>query len=250
MRIQYCWLSGLVLGLALLAPASTAQTPPTCNDHFTKSTTLSQSVADAYAAMSAKDAAKQAALLPALETQLNALPATEIKAEVCATHINAYTTYQFNDLTALRSRGLATGFPAELPLVKQPDLNHAVLAYAVGWIKYEQGAWDAALAAFTKGLAMFPHDVNLQQEYVATLLQLKRYKDVVTYTDKMLTDANGMDDENRAKTYHARGVALYASADNAAALDALAAALKYQNTDEIQATQKVILDAQAKAKPN
>ena len=91
-----------------------------------------QSVANAFKAMTAGDKATQAAILPALQAQFNGLLPYEIRPEICnANHINAYTDYQFFQLSTLRAQGVDTGFPANLPLVKQPNLNHSALAYTV-----------------------------------------------------------------------------------------------------------------------
>ena len=204
----------------------------------------------AYTAMQAGSSTEYAKLLPAMEALLNALPAAEIKAEACdGNHINAYTVQQFVALTTLKSRGIATGFPADLPIVKQPDLNQASLAYSVGWMKYELKNFEGALAAFTKGLAMFPNDPSLQQEYVATLAQLQRYGDLIAYADKVLADGSAMDDKARAKIYSARAVAQYGQGDLKGAIDMLGVSLKYQNTTETQSLLKRIQDALA-AKPN
>ncbi|HVY20034.1 MAG TPA: tetratricopeptide repeat protein, partial [Bauldia sp.] len=175
-------------------------------------------------------------ILPVIEAELDALPATEIKAESCTDHINAYTLAQFIELSTLRAHGVATGFPDDLPIVKQPDLNQLSLAYAVGWIRYEQGDFDGALAAYGKGLVMFPHSVELQNEYAATLIQLNRPEDVVTFVDKVLGDTYDLDDVARAKMFAARGVALNLEGQTADAIDALTVAQRYNSTDDVQAT--------------
>lgn len=232
----------ILAGLAALAPAAVAQ--DSCNAHFTRSVAIGPLVTQAYTAMSAKNAADFTNLLPALESEFNALPASEIKPETCdGNHINAYTIHQFTELSVLKARGLATGFPAGLPIVKQPDLNHAGLAYAVGWIKYEQNDFDGAIAAYAKGLAMFPHDIALQQEYLAALMQLARYADVISFADKILSDGTTMDDATRAKAYKARAVAQYAQGDLTGADEMVGVSLKYANTTETQDLQTQIRDA-------
>lgn len=247
MRIITRVMTALIVAITCATP-SLAQ--DSCNAHFTRSQAMGPIVGQAYTAMQAKSAADYTKLLPAMEKELNALPAAEIKAEACdGNHINAYTVQQYVTLTTLKSRGVAAGFPADLPIVKQPDLNHSVLAYAVGWMKYEQSDFEGALAAFTKGLAMFPYDAGLQQEYVATLVQLKRNADVIAYADKVLADGTAMDDQGRAKIYSARAIAQYSQGDLKGAVDMLGVSLKYNNTTETQTLQKQIQDALA-AKPN
>lgn len=235
----------LLLGLSSVAPAASAQ--DSCNAHFTRSSGLTTLVSDAYAAMSAKTSADYVRLLPGLEKELNALPAAEIKPEVCdGNHINAYTVHQYAELSALKAHGVPTGFPADLPIVKQPDLNQAGLAYAVGWIKYEQSDFAGAQAAYAKGLALFPHDVALQQENLAVLMQLARYADVIAFADKILTDGTAMDDVTRGKSYSARGLALYSQGDLKGADDMMGVSLKYNNIADTQTMQATIRDALAK----
>lgn len=247
MRIYTRVLTTLVVATACTAPAFAQDS---CNAHFTRSQSFGAILSPAYTAMQARSSAEYAKLLPALEKELDALPATEIKAEACdGNHVNAYTVQQYVALTTLKSRGAATGFPAELPIVKQPDLNHSSLAYSVGWMKYEQNDFEGALAAYTKGLAMFPYDASLQQEYVATLAQLKRYGDLIAYADKVLADSSAMDDQVRAKIYSARAIAQYGQGDLKGAADMLGVSLKYNNTSETQNFLKQIQDALA-AKPN
>ncbi len=51
---------------------------------------------------------------------------------------------------------------------------------------------------------MFPHDPDLQNEYLATLLQLNRPAHVVSDTERVLANGFDMSDANRAKVYKAR----------------------------------------------
>jgi tetratricopeptide (TPR) repeat protein len=230
-------LPAVVLGLAGLAPAASAQAV-SCDAYFSQSSAMSAVVGTAFDAIRAKDAKAQAAALPAIEKELAKLQAAEVKPEVCnGNHINAYTSEQYARLSYLRARGI-NDFPAELPLVKQPTLNQANLAYAVGWIKYEQGNFDGALAAYEKGLAMFPGNLDLINEKLATLLQLSRNSDVQAYADAVLNDVFDMTDETRAKIYHARGAALFALKDWAGAEGTLSIAQRYNYTDDVESMLK------------
>jgi len=222
-----------VLGLAIMATPALAKAD-TCESYFATSRSISDLLNDAYNAMQAKDTAQQAALLPKLDAALNAIPATEIAAETCDNHINAYTSYQFTELSLLREKGVDSGFSTTLPLVKQPDLNQTSLAYAVGWIKYEQEDYDGALAAYGKGLAMTPHNHELQQEYLSTLVELGRYQDVVDFADKVLTGTFDLDDTSRGKVYAARGVALAGLDKKDEAKEALTIAQKYNYSDDVK----------------
>lgn len=221
-----------LLGLALGAPAAAGAT--TCDGYFEASRSMANGLSSAFDAMNTKDSAAQAAVLPQLDAALNALPATEIKPETCADHINAYTSYQYTQLSLMRANGIDTGFSTDLPLVKQPDLNHASLAYAVGWIKYEKADYNGALAAYDKGLKMLPHNHELQQEYVATLVQLGRYQDVVATAEKILNDTFDLDDASRGKLYAARGIALVSLDKTDEAKDSLTVAQRYNYTDDVQ----------------
>lgn len=240
-------LSACVILIAGLGMASGAMAADSCDSYFTRSQALGPLLTPALTAMTSKDAAAQKAALPGLEAQLNALPATEIKAETCKDHINAYTSYQYTELTLLKANGI-NRFPANLPLVKQPDLNQASLAYVVGWIKYEQKDFTGALAAYAKGLAMFPHEHNLQQEYMATLLQLGRYKDLIDYDDKVLTATTDYDDATRAKAYTSRAVAQMALGNLKEADDSFTVSLRYNYTDDVANMQKQVRTAMAAKK--
>lgn len=228
-------LSTLAFGCLAFAPAATAQAAK-CDELFAASRAMADVVTTAFDGINKKDQAKQKASLPALEAVLKTLPAAEIKPAFCnGNHIDAYTSHQYAELTVLRERGIDTGFPANLPLVKQPELNHASVAYAAGWIKYELGDFTGALDVFTKGLAMYPYSFSLQNEYMATLMQLKRYKDLVTFTDSVIGKNFELNDTDRAKVYLARAYAQSANGDKADAKQSVTASINYNNTDDAQA---------------
>lgn len=231
MTLRHFGLPALVAAAALCVPAVASAS---CEDYFSASRDLADPLASAYDAMSKKDSAVYASILPGLKARLDALPAAEIKAELCTDHVNAYTLAQYIELSTLKAHGVATGFPTGLPIVKQPDLNQSALAYAVGWIEYEQGDYDAALAAYGKGLAMFPQSQELENEYAATLIQLNRPEEVVTFVDKVLNGTYDLDDSSRAKMYAARGVALSLEGDTDSAIDALQVSQRYSYTDDVQ----------------
>ncbi len=220
--------------VASMAAVDSAAGAPICDTYFTQSQGLADNLAVAFKAMTAGDKAGQAAVLPALQTQLNGLLPYEIRPETCnGNHINAYTDYQFFQLSILRAKGIDTGLPANLPLVKQPNLNHSALAYTVGWIKYEQGDFEGALTAFGKGLALYPHDHALQSEYLATLMQLQRFDQLIAFADKVLINTYDLNDEDRGKFYAARGVALVFKNDFAGADDSLTVALRYNWSEDV-----------------
>lgn len=220
----------------------------TCDARFTKSQSMKDAVSEAFTAIRDRNQEAQKKILPSIEAVFNTLAATEVKAEVCnGNHINAYTIYQAAELGFLRARGVDIGFPADLPIVKQPELNHRLLAYAVGWIKYELSDFTGAFAAFDKGLAMFPHDSDLQNEYLATLVKLKRDADILTYTDRWLANGFDLNDENRAKFYKARGIAQINLNDLKAADDSMTVSLRYQYDEETNTLQKQIQAAMPKA---
>ncbi|RYY96514.1 MAG: hypothetical protein EON61_21300 [Alphaproteobacteria bacterium] len=242
MRARGYAFTTLVFALAAAAPTATAQ--ETCDGYFTRSQTMGPLLTKAYTAMSPTNLETMKTLLPELEAMLNALPAKEIAPEVCGgNHINAYTPYQHAQLGFLRARNVDIGFPANLPIVKQPELNHSGVAYTTGWIKYELGDFAGALAAFDKGLAMFPHNPELQNEKLATLLQLKRYAEVTAYSEKVLADSYTLTDLNRAKVWQARAVAFMGAKDNKAADEALTVAVRYADTEETRALQKQLRDS-------
>jgi tetratricopeptide (TPR) repeat protein len=246
MRASHYALTTVALVLPWLSPAAAAQT---CDAYFTRSQSLSALVTEAYASMKPLNPTAMANVLPKIEAELNKLSSAEIKAEVCSgNHINAYTDHQYAELSALRAHGADTGFPAKLPLVKQPDLNQASLAYAVGWIKYEQGNFDGALAAYSKGLGMFPHNAELQNEYLASLMQLKRYDDLLEYSDKVITESFLVKDATLGKIYAARGVAQAAKEDFKSAEESFRVSLLYDNTEDTRSLQEQVKDLMAAKK--
>jgi len=220
-----------------------AATVGTCEAYFTKSQSLTAVLQTALPAMGAKNAAAQAAVLPSLMAQLNSLPNTEVKAEICGSnHINAYTTAQYTDLNVLKVRGYSTGFPANLPIVKQPELNQVTLAYSAGWIKFEQQDFAGALIVFGKGLTMFPQSHELQNEYLATLIQLGQGQPTVDFADKVLNATFDLNDTERAKAYTARGVGLVLLNRLVEANDSLTIAQRYSYSEDV-ATMQVRIQA-------
>ncbi len=191
------------------AARDSAATAATCSTYFAQSVALGPTLGTAFKALQARDLATLGTLLPGLQAQLNGVIASEVKPEVCdGNHINAYTEYQYFELSVLRARGIDTGLPAGLPLVKQPALNQPGLPYVVGWTLYEQKDFEGALAAYSKGLTMFPHDHALQNEYAATLLQLNRGAQTVSYVDSVLNGTYDLSDADRSKFFAGRGVGL------------------------------------------
>lgn len=204
-----------------------------CEGYFDQSQALSASLAPAFKAVQSHDLATLQTLLPGLSKQLDDLLPYEVKPEVCGgTHINAYSTFQFFELNVMRANSVNSGFPANLPIVKQPAMNQTALAYAVGWTRYELGDFEGALAAYGKGLAMFPHHHALQQEYVAALFQLKRGAQALNYIDGVLATTYDLDDPERAKMFEGRGVALLMVGALDPAIDSLQISLKYNYSDE------------------
>jgi tetratricopeptide (TPR) repeat protein len=205
-----------------------------CDGYFTQSQTLSASLSAAFKAMSTGDKTSLQALLPTMSQQLDDLLPYEVKPEVCAgNHINAYSSFQFFELSLMRANNVNSGLPADLPIVKQPDMNQTALAYAVGWTRYELGDYEGALAAYGKGLAMFPHQHALQQEYVAALFQLKRGAQALSYVDGVLSTTYDLSDQERAKMFEARGVALLMVGALDPSIDSLQVSLKYNYTDGV-----------------
>ncbi|MBW8733765.1 MAG: tetratricopeptide repeat protein [Asticcacaulis sp.] len=204
-----------------------------CEGYFDQSQALTPTLAAAFKSMAAGDKASLQVLLPTMQKQLDGLLPYEIKPEVCGgDHINTYSSYQFFTLNQMRADNVNSGFPANLPIVKQPDINQSALAYAVGWTQYELGDFDGALAAYGKGLAMFPHQHTLQQEYVATLFQLKRAAQALSYIDSVLGSTYDLSDEERAKMFQGRGVALLMGGALDPAIDSLNVAQRYHYTEE------------------
>lgn len=238
MRIRSGSLSALVLGLVICTPVAIAQ--DNCDSYLAASRSMASVVTEAFTAISAGDSAAQAKALPRLEAVFGQLPAAEIKPQLCTANINTYTTMQFEELNILRAHGIETGFPKDLPIVKQPRLNHENLAYAVGWIKYEMQDYTGALAAFDKGLKMFPHSPEIQNEYLATLMRLQRYNDVAKEAEKYLSNSYDMTDTMRAKVFQALALAQMNTGDKAGATQSAQVAVYYDSNDSTLETQKQV----------
>ncbi|HVZ30159.1 MAG TPA: hypothetical protein VG839_07175 [Asticcacaulis sp.] len=210
-------------------------TTAVCDAYFTQSQALTPTLGPAYEALGKRDLTTLGTLLPGLQAQLNGIVASEVKPEVCdGTHINAYSDYSYFETNVLRNHNIDTGLPAALPLVKQPDLLLAPLAYAVGWTLYEQKDFQSALAAYGKGLVMFPHDHTLQNEYIATLLQLGRGAQTVSYAEGVIDGTYDLSDDDRAKFFAARAVGLVMMGRLDEADASLGISLRYHYNDSVK----------------
>ena len=242
MRLRSATLSVFAFSIALAAPAAGAQED--CDGPLNASRAMSDTVTEAFTAISDKDAAAQAKVLPKLKALMNTLPATEIKPQVCTgKNINTYTQMQYVDLSVMRDHGVNIGFPSDLPIVKQPQLNQGNLPYATGWIQYEQGDFTGALATFEKGLKIFPQNLEIQNEYLATLIQLQRNTDAAAAATKFIENTYTMTDAARSKMYQALAIAQFGLGDKAAATQSAQVSVYYDNTDSARSTQKLITDS-------
>jgi hypothetical protein len=219
-----------------------------CDGYFTQSQALTSNLVPALQAMGKRDLATLGQLLPAMQAQLAGIVASEVKPEACdGTHINAYTDYSYFEISTLRDHGVDIGLPAALPIVKQPDLNQAPLAYTVGWVLYEQQDFPSALAAYSKGLLMFPHDHALQNEYIATLMKLNRGAQTVSYAESVLDGTYDLTDDERAKFFVARAVGLIMMGRLDDADSSFSIALRYNYTDTAKQMQTQLRAARASA---
>ncbi len=242
MRLFSAALSVFVFSLVLAAPVAGAQED--CNAPLDASRGMSDTVSEALTAISNKDAAAQAKVLPKLKALMNTLPATEIKPQVCTgKNINTYTQMQYVDLSVMRDHGVDNGFPSNLPIVKQPQLNQENLPFVTGWIQYEQKDFAGALATFEKGLKIFPHNIEIQNEYLATLIQLQRNADAATAATRFIENTYTMNDATRSKMYQALAIAQFALGDKAAATQSAQVSVYYDNTESARSTQQMIKDS-------
>lgn len=242
MRLRFSAISAIAFALTVGAPLAHAQ--DACEANLAASRDMAQVVIDAFTAIKAKDRAGQDKVLPQLEAVFNKLPAAEIKPVLCsATHIDVYTPDQFAELSFLREHGVDIGFPKNIPIVKQPRLNQENLAYAVGWIKYEQGNFAGALTVFEKALKMYPDSPELQNEYLASLMQLKRYADVAAAGERFMTNSYLMTDTTRSKVYQAMALAQINIGQNDAAKQSAQVAVYYDDNDSTRQTKQQIDDA-------
>ncbi len=219
-----------------------------CDAYFEQSQALTTLLNPAFTSLQARDLASLQTQLPALSKQLDDLLPYEIKPEVCGgTHINAYSTFQFFELNVMRGDNVNSGLPANLPIIKQPDMNQPALAYVVGWTRYELGDFEGALAAYGKGLALFPHHHGLQQEYVAALFQLKRGPQALSYIDGVLNTTYDLDDQERGKMFEGRGVALLMVGALDPAIDSMQVSLKYHYNADVASLLEKLQQLKAQA---
>ena len=219
-----------------------------CEAYFAQSRAVAPIIEPAFKAMAAHDAAALETQMPALEAAFKDLPSEEIKPEVCGgTHINAYTRHQFLELSVMRAHGVDTGLPASLPLIKQPELSLGPMAFVIGWTKYGEKDYGGALAVFGKGLAMFPHEHNLQHEYMATLLAQKQGEQAIAFVDTVLTGTFDLDDRERANFFEGRAIGLIMLHAGDAADADFSAAQKYFFTEEVKSLQDSLRASRAAA---
>ncbi|HWU96412.1 MAG TPA: hypothetical protein VN029_12500, partial [Sphingomonas sp.] len=166
-----------------------------------------------FALMKAQDRPGFTALLPALQKRYAALPAAMPAAERCGAEVRVYDAHQYLAYEAAKKAGKPIdGFPASSNFVLT-NLHYAELAYAVGWIQYEMEDFAGARASYAKGLAIAPNQHDLTKEYVATLLSLSAYAELVPFVDRFLASDRDLVGTERANLIAAKGIALVAQND-------------------------------------
>ncbi len=224
----------ILAGAALLGMGlpATAQAADGCTAHQAERDSFETDLTEAFKRMQARDIPAATQLLPKLETYLSHIPAMVPAPQRCGADVLVYDHHQFLRFTALQAAGKPVpGYAAGTKFVEKA-LDFNALAYAVGWLHYENKAFDKALAAYAKGLAIAPSDHDLSNEYVATLLNRSDYKGVIAFVDEFLRTDTDVDAKARASFMGAKAIAQWRLGDTPAAKATAAAALQVDPANE------------------
>jgi tetratricopeptide (TPR) repeat protein len=224
-------LAGAVMVLAMGFPA-TAQAQDACTRLQAQSDAFKAELDQAFALMQQRDIAGASKLLPRLEEHLGRVPAAMPGPQRCGAQVAVFDHHQFIRFDTLRRAGKPVpGYPAGTAFVEKP-LNFHPLAYAVGWLHYENGAYDKALAAYAKGLAIAPGDHDLSNEYVATLLNQKNYAAIVPFVDRFMAADTDIDSKARASMLGCKAIAQVVQGDASGGKATLALAMQLDPASE------------------
>lgn len=208
-------LAGAALALALSAAPALAQ--DACAKLQAQSDSFKPDLEAAFKLMQARDIAGATVMLPKLEAYLARVPAATPAPQRCGAEVQVYDYHQYLRFDALQKAGKPVpGYAAGTNFVyKALELNS--LAYAVGWLHYENKAFDKALVAFNKGLAIAPGDHDLANEVAATLINQQNYAALIPFVDKFLASDSDLEPKGRASMLGGKAIAQAAQGDRVGA---------------------------------
>lgn len=214
----------LVAAMLLAAPA--AHAADACTTLEARTAAFEPDLKAAFELMKARDIAGARKYLPKLEAYFAAIPATMPQPARCGAEVAVFDYHQYLRFTELTGAGKTVpGYPAGTKFTfKLLDLN--ALAYAVGWLNYENQNFDKALAAYTKGLSIAPGDHDLSSEYVATLMQQKNYAPIIPFADTYLSGDTDISPKARASMMGGKAIAQTLTGNKAGGRATLEAAVK------------------------
>lgn len=152
------------------------------------------------------------AMLPGLETALAHAPDKPSLPEHCGDTIVLYSDdmMQMLVLSAAvdKNKDMISKNGGATKVEQREPLPYALLAFAVGWIKFEQGDYAGADAADRKGLLNDPNDALLASEDSYALAKLGRSQEAYDAAAGFLAAHPGLDDANHALLLRREGYAL------------------------------------------
>jgi tetratricopeptide (TPR) repeat protein len=209
-----------------------AQAADGCAAHQADKDAFSGDLGEAFKLMQARDIPGATKFLPKLEAHLARLPAAMPAPQRCGTDVLVYDHHQFLRFTTLQKAGKPVpGYAAGTSFVEQA-LDFNSLAYAVGWLHFENKDFDKALTAYAKGLAIAPGDHDLSNEYVATLISQSNFAGVVPFVDAFLGSDTDLDAKSRGAFLGAKAIAQWKLGNTAGAKVTAAASLRLDPDNE------------------
>lgn len=207
------------LALALVAGAGRAQdlnmTVIDCQTHNAAQEQADMDLAEtalgamgkANASGSDADLAALKAMLPDLETALSHAPDKPSLPEHCGDSIILYSGDMMQMLVLSAAIGKDKSLGATHVEQREP-LPYALLAFAVGWIRFEGGDYAGADAADRKGLLNDPNDATLMSEDSFALSKLGRNAEALTALDAFIAGHPALGDDQMALLQRKRGYVL------------------------------------------
>jgi tetratricopeptide (TPR) repeat protein len=146
--------------------------------------------------------------LPTLKTALAHAPDAPARPERCGDTVIVYSD-QMSDMLAIS--GLLAGHEKDTGATKveqREALPYPLLAFAVGWIAFENKDFAAAHDAYAQGLRNDPNDHAIIMEDTLTLAALQRSPEALAQLDAYLARNPDLPDELMAGALRKRGYVL------------------------------------------
>ncbi|WKL58228.1 tetratricopeptide repeat protein [Asticcacaulis sp. ZE23SCel15] len=160
----------------------------------------------AFKYMEARDFKKLTKLKPKLQTALTRAPDKPSQPEKCGDEIIIYAEGLVPLL--MMSAMLKDGQLGASKVTQREPLPYAMLAYAAGWMAFEDGDFATAEASYSKGLLNEPDNLALTAELSTALAKQGRTEEALAVADAYLSAHDDPEDTNRALMLRRRGYAL------------------------------------------